>query len=207
MDLDYRKYDMTKFSAFTEQDEKLITEVYDQLSMDYDISVIDIEDSPYEQFSSHDMYPLFIPQICYWVKDRNSNSSFYLFIVSKVGITSRGGRLGRKFDTIQLWGLKKLEEDFGYISINKKRLMDKIAGIFSSFNINFKDHDFKDFYVLGSDQFKAMNFLTPKRKETIKAFPNENFKLEVRNTILSFGIPDILTMESAKIISKFLDDI
>ncbi len=207
MDLDYRKYDMTKFSDFTEQDEKLITEVYDQLSIDYDISVIDIEDSPYEQFSSHDMYPLFIPQICYWVKDRNNNNSFYLFIVSKVGITSRGGRLGRKFDTIQLWGLKKLEEDFGYISINKKTLMDKIAGIFSSFTINFKDHEFKDFYVLGSDQFKAMNFLTPKRKEMIKAFPNENFKLEVRHFILSFGIPDILTVEHAEMISKFLSDI
>ena len=207
MDLDYRKYDMTKFSAFTEQDEKLITEVYNQLSLDYNISVIDIEDSPYEQFSSQDIYPLFIPQICYWVKDRNNNSSFCLFVVSKVGITSRGGRLGRKFDTIQLWGLKKLEEDFGYISINRKRLMDKIAGIFSRFNINFKDHDFKDFYVLGSDQCKAMSFLNPKRKETIKAFPNENYNLEVRNNILSFGLPERLTIENSGIISKFLKDI
>lgn len=207
MDLDYRKYDMTKFSDFTEQDEKLIAEVYDQLSAVYDISVIDLKESPYEQFSSHDFYPIFIPQICYFVKDRTTDDSFYLFIVSKVGMTSRGGRLGRKYDTIQLWGLKNLEEDFGYISINKKKLMDKIAGIFSSFNINFKDHDFKDFYVLGSDQFKTMNFLTLKRKAAIKTFPNENFKLEVKNNILSFGLPEILTIGNAEIISKFLNDL
>ncbi|MDR6458368.1 MULTISPECIES: hypothetical protein [Chryseobacterium] len=207
MDLDYRKHDMTRFSDFTEEDEKLITEVYDQLSDSYDISVIDIQDSPYEQFSSHDLYPIFIPKICYSLKDRNKDNPFYLYIVSKVGMASRGGRLGRKYDTVQLWGLKKLEQDFGYISINKKRLMDKIAGIFTSFNINFKDHDFKDFYVLGSDQYKAMNFLNSKRKETIQSFPNENFKLEVRNTILSFGLPEILTTGNAEIISKFLNEI
>lgn len=137
----------------------------------------------------------------------NSNNSFYLFIVSKVGINSKGGRLDRKYDTIQLWGLKKLEEDFGYISINKKKLMDKIAGIFNSFSINFKDPDFKDFYVVGSDSFKTMSFLTQKRKETIKSFSDEGFKLEVRNSILSFGIPDILTVENAEITSKFLNEI
>lgn len=207
MDPDYRKYDVTRFFDFTEEDEKLITEVYDQLSESYHVSVVDIKESPYEQFSSHDMYPLFIPQICYLVKDRNKNNSFYLFIVSKVGMTSRGGLLGRKYDTLQLWGLKNLDENFGYISLNKKKLMDKVAGIFSSFNVNFTDREFKDFYVVGNDQFKIMNFLNPKRKETIKNFPNEDFKLEVRNTILSFGIPDILTIENAEIISKFLEEI
>lgn len=189
MDPDYRKYDMTRFFDFTEEDEKLITDVFDQLSELYDISVIDSKESPYEQFSSHDMYPLFIPQICYQVKERDKNNSFYLFIVSKVGITSRGGRLGRKYDTLQLWGLKNLHEDFGYISVNRKKLMDKIAGMFSSFNVNFKDREFKDFYVVGNDPFKTLNFLTQKRKEIIKSFPNENFKLEVRNTIVSFGYP------------------
>ncbi|WP_288441759.1 hypothetical protein [uncultured Chryseobacterium sp.] len=208
MDPDYRKYDVTRFFDFTEQDEKLITEIYDLLSLSYDITVIDVKESPYEKFSSFDMYPLFIPRICYLVKDmNNSNNSFYLFIVSKVGINSKGGRLDRKYDTIQLWGLKKLEEDFGYISINKKKLMDKIAGIFNSFSINFKDPDFKDFYVVGSDSFKTMSFLTQKRKETIKSFSDEGFKLEVRNSILSFGIPDILTVENAEITSKFLNEI
>ncbi|MGI9579690.1 hypothetical protein ACR1PO_00615 [Chryseobacterium sp. RRHN12] len=206
MDPDYRKYDVTRFFDFTEQDEKLITEIYDQLSLSYDISVIDIKESPYEQFSSFDMYPLFIPRICYLVKDVN-NTPFYLFIVSKVGINSKGGRLDRKYDTIQLWGLKNLEEDFGYISINKKKLMDRIAEIFSRFTINFKDHDFKDFYVVGSDSFKTMSFLTTQRKEMIKNFPDEGFKLEVRNSILSFGIPDILMAENAEMISKFLNEI
>ncbi|WP_126650984.1 hypothetical protein [Chryseobacterium aureum] len=207
MDPDYRKYDVTRFFDFTEEDEKLITEVYDQLSDSYDIAVIDIEDSPYEQFSSHDLYPVFIPKICYLIQDRNKDNTFYLYIVSKVGMTSRGGRLGRKYDTVQLWGLKNLNEDFGYLSVNKKNLMDKVAGIFSSFTVNFKDREFKDFHVVGNNRFKIMNFLNQKRKETIQKFPNKDFKLEVRNTILSFGIPDILTPESAEIISRFLEEI
>ncbi|TZF98815.1 hypothetical protein FW781_02490 (plasmid) [Chryseobacterium panacisoli] len=207
MDPDYRKYDVTRFFDFTEEDEKLITKAYDRLSESYSVSVVDIKDSPYQQFSSHNIYPLFIPQICYLVQERSQNNSFYLFIVSKVGVNSKGGHLERKYDTIQLWGLKNLDEDFGYISINKKKLIDKIAGIFSSFNVNFTDSEFKDFYVIGNDKFKIMNFLNPKRKEIIKNFPNENFKLEVKNNILSFGLPEILTIENAEIISKFLNDI
>lgn len=207
MDPDYRKYDITRFFDFTEEDEKLITSVYDRLSESYSVSVVDIKDSPYETFSSHDMYPLFISQICYLVQREDQNSTFYLFIVSKVGINSKGGRLERKYDTLQLWGLKNLEDDFGYISINKKKLMDKVAGIFSSFTINFTDREFNDFYVVGNDKFKIMNFLTPKRKETVKKFPNEDFKLEVRNSILSFGIPESLTVENAEMISKFLEKI
>lgn len=208
MDLDYRELDVTNFFDFTEQDEKLIIEVYDKLSKLYNLTVVDIEDSLYKKFSSHEVYPLFIPKICYSVTDKNNTNSFYLFIVSKVGITSRGTPLGRKFDTLQLWGLKELNENLGYISVNKKSLMDKIAGIFNSFNINFKeDRDFKDFYVLGSDKYKTMSFLNPKRKEIIKDFPNENFKLEIKSNILSFGLPEILTIEKAVIISKFLEEI
>ena len=45
------------------------------------------------------------------------------------------------------------------------------------------------------------------RKETIKIFSNEEFKLEVRNAILSFGIPESLTVENAEMISKFLEKI
>ena len=49
-----------------------------------------------------------------------------------------------------------------------KKLMDKIAGIFNSFSINFKDPDFKDFYVVGSDSFKTMSFLTQKKRNNKK---------------------------------------
>lgn len=208
MDLDYRELDITKFSDFTEQDETLIIEVYDKLSELYDLIVVDIEDSPYKKFSSHEVYPLFVPKICYFVIDKNNTNTFYLFIVSKVGISWRGTHLGRKFDTLQFWGLKELNENLGYISVNKKSLMDKIAGIFNSFNINFKeDRDFKNFYVLGNDKYKTMSFLNPKRKEIIKAFPNKDFQLEVKNNILSFGLPKVLSLDHALQISKFLKDI
>lgn len=208
MDLDHRELGITNFFDFTEQDEKLIIEVYDKLSELYDLTIVDIEDSLYKKFASDDLYSLLIPKICYVVTHKNNIDSFHLFIVSKVGITSRGTHLSRKFDTLQLWGLKKLNENLGYISVNKKSLMDKIAGVFNSFNINFKDdRDFKDFYVLGSDKYKTMTFLNPARKEIIKSFPDEDFHLEIKNDILSFTIPKKLTLNNALIISDFLEQI
>jgi hypothetical protein len=66
--------------------------------------------------------------------------------------------------------MKKLSSDFGFISVNRKKWADKIAGIFSSFTVNFKDRDFKDFYVLGSDPLKTQSFLNSKEKKLSNHF-------------------------------------
>jgi hypothetical protein len=209
MDLDIRKLNSNKLFDFSKEEENLIFEVYDKLFELYDISVVDSKDSLYNTFNSDTENPfsLFIPKICYFITDKHKANSFYLYIISKIERTIKGGRQPAQLETLQMWGLRKLEEDFDYISINKKKWADKIAGIFSSFNINFKDRDFRDFYVLGSNTFKTKAFLTTKRKEIIKSFPNENFKLEIKNTALSFGLPEILTVENAILISKFLEEI
>ncbi|MFZ4928792.1 hypothetical protein [Chryseobacterium sp. Mn2064] len=201
---------ITKLFDFSNEEEKLISKVYDKLFEMYDISVIDIENSPYNQFKSEqdDLSPLFTPKICYFITDKNKTYSFYLFIVNKGGTTFRGARADNKLDILQIWGLKMLEDDFGFISVNKKSLADKVAGIFSNFNINFKENrDFKDFYVLGSDPYKTMSFLDNRRKGLIKSFPDEDFKLRVKNNIISFGLPKELTVENAEIVSKFLKEI
>jgi hypothetical protein len=52
-----------------------------------------------------------------------------------------------------------------------------------------------------------MSFLNPKRQETIKLFPDKDFKLEIRNNILSFGLSKKLSTARALQISKFLKDI
>lgn len=201
---------ITKLFDFSNEEEKLISKVYDKLFETYDISVIDIENSPYNQFKSeqNDLSPLFIPKICYFVTDKNKAYSFYLFIVNKGGTTSRGARADNQLDTLQILGLKKTDNDFGFISVNKKSLADKVAGIFSHFNINFKDNKgFKDFYVIGNDPYKTMSFLDNRRKDVIKSFPDEDFKLVVKNNIISFGLPKELTVENAEMVSKFLEEI
>ncbi|WP_250255541.1 hypothetical protein [Chryseobacterium sp. Marseille-Q3244] len=96
-----------------------------------------------------------------------------------------------------------MNEDFGFISINRKKFADKIAGIFS----NSKSKENKDFYVLSSDSFKAMTFLNPKRKEIIKSISDEDFKIEVKHTIFGLRISKALSLENALIISKFLEEI
>lgn len=170
MDLDFRKLNSTKLFDFSKEEENLIAEVYHKLFEIYDISIINIEDSIYDQFSSDSENPfsLFTPKICYFITDKNKENPFYLFIVNKIEKIIKGGRLPAQLETLQIWGLKKLDEDCGFISVNKKKWADKIAGIFSSFNVNFKDRDFKDYYVLGSDQFKTMTFFKFKKKRNYK---------------------------------------
>lgn len=205
MEVDFRKLDVKKLFDFSKEEENLIFEIYDNLFEIYDIAVIDIKNSPFPEFDSGEEIPLFIPKICYFISDKNKKHSFYLFIVNKIERSIQGNRLPAQMETLQVWGMKRLEEDFGYISINKKKWVDKIAGIFSRFNVNFKDNSFNDFYVLGSHKYKIMAFLNSERKETIKSFPDEDFKLEIKNNILCFGLPKNLSVENALITAAFLE--
>ena len=208
MELDFRKLHTAKLFDFSKGEEELILEVYEKLFENYDLSIINIEDSPYNEFKTDDEIPLINPKICYYITDKYKKFSFYLFIVSKIGTTVKGARALSEYDSLQVWGLKKLNEDFGFITINKKKLADKIAGIFSSFNINFqKDSDLRDFYILGSDKYKTISFLTSNRKKIIKEIPDEDFQLTVKNYLLSFGLPKELSVKNALIIASFLKEI
>ncbi|REC59756.1 hypothetical protein DRF65_24710 [Chryseobacterium pennae] len=208
MELDFRKLYVTKLFDFSKNDEELIFEIYEQLSALYDISVVDIENSPYSKFKSQDINFLQEPKLCYRITTKSKTITFYLFIVNLVGTSIRGARMTDKYDSLEVWGLKEINEDFGFISINKKKLADRIAGIFSSSTINSKENkDFKDFYVLGSDPSKTMAFLGPERKEIIKSIVDEDFKIEIKNSIVGLRIPKALSLENALIISKFLEEI
>ncbi|AZA83876.1 hypothetical protein C1637_13410 [Chryseobacterium lactis] len=208
MELDFRKLYVTKLFDFSKEDEELIFEIYDHLSAIYDISVIDIENSPYDQFKSHYVDFLQEPKLCYSITNKRNTSTFYLFIVNLIGTSIRGARTTDKYDSLELWGLKETHEDYGFISINKKKLADRIAGIFSRFNINSKENrDFKDFYVLGSDPYKTMAFLTSQRKVTIKSISDEDFNLQIKNNIIGLRIPKAMRVDNALMISKFFEEI
>ncbi|WP_160137278.1 hypothetical protein [Chryseobacterium sp. c4a] len=208
MELDFRKLYVTKLFDFSKEDEELIFKIYDQLSAIYDISMADIEDSLYQQFKSQNIDFLYEPKLCYKLTTKNQSSTFYLFIVNSVGTTIRGARTTDKYDSLEVWGLKEMKEDFGFISINRKKLADRIAGIFSSFKVNFKeDKDFKDFYVLGSDPYKTIAFLNPERKKAIQAISDADFKIEVKSNITGLRISKALSLENVLMVSKFLEEI
>ncbi|BAP31865.1 uncharacterized protein CHSO_2828 [Chryseobacterium sp. StRB126] len=208
MELDFRKLYVTKLFDFSKEDEELIFEIYDQLSAIYNVSVVDIDDPPYSQFKSQNIDFLEEPKLCYHITSKSKTNTFYLFIVNLIGTSIRGARTTDKYDSLEIWGLKEMKEDFGFISINRKNLADRIAGIFSNFNINFKENkDFKDFYVLGSDSYKTMTFLNSKRKEIIKSISDDDFKIEVKNNIAGLRIPKALSIDNVSIVSKFLKEI
>ncbi len=208
MELDFRKLYVTQLFDFSKEDEEIIFDIYDRLSAIYDVSLIDIENSPFPQFKSTDIDFLQEPKLCYQITDSSKTVSFYLLFINIIDITAKGTRKTDQYDILEIWGLKEMKEDFGFISINRKKLADRIAGIFSSFNINFKENkDFKDFYVLGSDPYKTMTFLNPERKKVIKSIPDVDFKIEVKNNITGLRIPKPLSIENALLVSKFLEEI
>lgn len=207
MELDFRKLNVTKLFDFSKEQEMLIFEIYDQLFNIYDLSVLPPEDSFFQKFNSDNKNSLFTPKICYFITDKNKENPFRLFIVSKIGTTIKGARAVTSYDSLQVWGMKTLQEDFGFISINKKKWTDRIASIFSRSNTIFKDGDFTDFYVLGSDPLKARAFLNTNRKNTIKSFPAKDFRLEIKNNLLYFALPKNLSVNNTLITAKFLEQI
>lgn len=204
MELDFRKLNADKLFDFSGEQEQLIFEIYDRLFAIYDLSVVAVEESSFHLFNSGAENSLFSPKICYFITDQNKENSFYLFIVSKIGTTVKGARTTASYDSLQIWGMKILDEDYGFLSVSKKRWTDRIAGIFNRHKINFRDREFNDFYVQGIDRFKTMAFLKEFRQELIRTFPNENFKLEIRNKILNFGLPENLTVDNALNVAEFL---
>ncbi|WP_294329043.1 hypothetical protein [uncultured Chryseobacterium sp.] len=208
MELDFRKLYVTKLFDFSKEDEELIFKIYDRLSAVYDVAMINIEDSPYSRFKSQNIDFLEEPKLCYRITIKNTPNTFYLFIVNLIGTSIRGARMTDKYDSLEAWGLKEMKEDFGFISINRKNLADRIAGIFSKFNINFtQNKDFKNFYVLGSDADKTIRFLSSERKEMVNSIASENFKIEVKNNIIGLRILTALSIEGSLVISKFLEEI
>lgn len=209
MELDFRKLYTTRLFDFSKSQEKLISEFYHSLFNLYDISIIRIEDSPYNELQSEEGLQLLTPKICYYVTDINKTNSFYLYITNKIWVTAKGAISSDNNDTLQIWGIKKFDENLEYISINRKKAIDMIAGIFNKFMISFSDDkDFnKNFYVLGTNAKKTRNFLTSQRRQTIQCFPEENFKIEIKNNILIFGLPKELTVSNAIATADFLKKI
>ncbi|WP_250255542.1 hypothetical protein [Chryseobacterium sp. Marseille-Q3244] len=81
MELDFRKLYVTKLFDFSKEDEELIFEIHKQLSAAYNISMADIENSPYSKFQSQEINFLQEPKLCYKITAKNKTSTFYLFML------------------------------------------------------------------------------------------------------------------------------
>lgn len=204
MEFDFRKLDASKLFDFSREQEELIFEIYDRLFGMYDLSVVAVEDSLFQVFHSGKENSLFNPKICYFITDKNKENPFYLFIVSKIGTTAKGARTTAFYDSLQIWGMKRMGEDYGFISVSKKKWTDRIAGMFNRFKVNFKDGAFSGFYILGSNRSGTRTFLNERRRQIIKSFPDKDFRLEIKNNILKFGIPETLTVDRALYTAEFL---
>jgi hypothetical protein len=206
MNFNSREINSVKLFTFTEEQKKQVFKVYDRLCEIYNASVIDIKDSPLFQFKPIVENYNFTPQICYLVK--SENSSFYLYIVIRIVHYKRKHNVKTE-EFLEVWGIKELDENFGDILIRKETFSDKITELFKSFDIDFdEDPQFsKTFYVLGENEIEIRTFLTQSRRQLLGSFPDKDFQLEIKNNILSFGLPKKLSIPRVLQISKFLKDI
>ena len=206
MNFNSREINYVKLFTFSEEQKKQVFKVYDRLCEIYNVSVVDIKDSPLFEFKPIVENYNFTPQICYLVK--SENSSFYLYIITRI-VHYKGKHGGRTEEFLEVWGLKELNENFGDILVRKETFSDKITELFKSFDIDFDDdlQFSKTFYVLVENEAKTRTFLNQPRRQLLKSFPDKDFQLEVKNNILSFGLPKKLSLSRVLQISKFLKDI
>ncbi|EJL70467.1 hypothetical protein [Chryseobacterium populi] len=207
MNINLRDINYVKLFRFTETQKEQIFKIYDKLCEKYNVSVIDIKDSPLFRFQPIVENENFTPEICYVIENKNQ-SSFYLYIVIRtIKHTQKHG--SHIEEILEIWGMKKLDESYGDLTIRKETFADKIANVFGNFDISFKDDKkFNDtFSILTGNESRARLFLNPSRRQLIKSFVDEDFELELKSNILSFGLPKKLTVKRALMISKFLEKI
>ncbi|GAA4166398.1 hypothetical protein GCM10022217_40120 [Chryseobacterium ginsenosidimutans] len=206
MNFNSKEINYVKLFTFSEEQKKQVFKVYDRLCKIYNVSVIDIKDSPLFLFKPLVENQNFVPQICYLIK--SENNSFYLYIIIRI-VHYKGKYSDKTEEFLEVWGIKKLDEDFGDILIRKENFSNKITELFKTFDIDFNDDPqfSKTFYVLGENEAQARIFLSQSRRRLLKSFPDKDFQLEVKNNILSFGLPKKLSIPRVLEISKFLKDI
>ncbi|MCU7613811.1 hypothetical protein N0B16_05110 [Chryseobacterium sp. GMJ5] len=206
MNFNFKEINRNKLFRFTEEQKVQIFKVYDRLCEIYKISIIDVKDTPLSRFKPIVENQDFIPHISYLVQ--SESSSFYLYIITRiVRYNSKYGSTSKEY--LKVWGLKELGEDFGDIVIRKETFSDKITEIFKNFDIDFKnDRDFsKTFYVLCKNETETKKFLNKSTRQLLKSFPDKDFQLEVKNNVLSFGLPKKLSLPRLLQISEFLNEI
>lgn len=90
----------------------------------------------------------------------------------------------------QIWGFKKLQQNYGKLLIREENYFDKIFELFNKTEIDFKDDkEFSDrFFVVADHENNAKNFLNNETKKALTEIPtDENFILEISNNELIIG--------------------
>lgn len=166
----------------TKQEEKLLQEIFTEMSDDYNISFDNDLVFDFKKFETFQHY-----SDIKILTSINFNNQFKILIIN-LEHHFIGGKQG---DSIhhenQILGFKILEKDYGRISIHEENVLNKIIDLLIKTEIDFKDDkEFCNrFFVLADNESSARKFLNSEVRKKIYSIPRkENFIVEVSNNEL-----------------------
>lgn len=183
----------------------ILDNIYSNIKNDYQISFNDRFNFNEKNFEIFRHYSEIKILSCFDVTFENQN-----FQIAIINLDYRfiGGKNGDSIvNENQIWGFKKLKQDFDKILIREENYFDKILEFFNETEIDFKDDkEFSDrFFVLTDKENDAQKFLTKETKNLLTSIPkDENFIIEISNDELIIGNRKPLSEINFKQILSFL---
>ena len=177
-----------KTFLISKAEENILEEIYNNFKNEFQISVkenFNINEKNFEIFSHYSEIKIIS---CFDITIEKQN-----FQIAFINLDYRfvGGKHGDSIvNENQIWGFKKLQQDYGKILIREENYFDKIFELFNKTEIDFKDDkEFSDrFFVVADHENNAKNFLNNETKKALTEIPtDENFILEISNNELIIG--------------------
>ena len=177
-----------KTFLISETEENILENIYSKYKNEFQISFkenFNINEKKFEIFSHYSEIKILS---CFDITIENQN-----FQIAFINLDYRfvGGKHGDSIvNENQIWGFKKLQQDYGKLLIREENYFDKILEIFNKTEIDFKDDkEFSDrFFVLTDHENNAKRFLNNETKKALTEIPtDENFILEISNNELIIG--------------------
>jgi hypothetical protein len=180
---------------------QMFVDAFNQILSIHKIDIVDSTSVKLKRFESFRRF-----QQHYIREAIHVDKSFKLLIVnvSYIYHAPRGSTLNG--EDYQLWGLVKLQKDFGHLFLKREGLTEKLLELFNPLELDFEsDAGFsRKYFVLAKDKQKAVETLTAPYREAIKNCSVRDFSIEILGNELLIGNYKYLDPETILDFTKFL---
>ena len=197
----FTEYDMSN------TDFDSVIEIYNKLKRSYPT------EPDYEfQFDFKDFHSFYFNKINDFgpvIKLSDNSRKFYLTFPEVIYNIPKGRYSPASSVEFQTWGVLPLKRMYGHIFIKKETLLDKIHELINPIELDFEDDKqfSRDYYVVTTDEIKAVQLLNPSFKKAIKEINEKDFIIEVLNNNLIIGNKKVIDLTTALEFVSFMNSI
>lgn len=197
----------TQIFLISKEEEILLNELFDSFSTNCTVSINSNFSFDFKKYKIFSHYSSIKPLLCFDLSSENQN---FQIIIVNVEYRFIGGRFGDKvISENQIWGLKRLKDDYGNVIIREEKIEHKILELFHKTEIDFKeDKIFSDrFYVESDNETKTRLALNRNIRNIFSSIPyEENFIIEILNDELIIGNRKSINLLNSNQIANFLNN-